>query len=189
MASDLRRLRALRAKSTRCWKRRATRSLRAARACSAAATRTPPRQRVMPRPAARSERLRLRGRRSGSRASSSRGSFIATPERDEFFFCGGSSAFFNVAVAFFFARCMPSSPRRCARPRAQLLGGWARWVLHACEARRMRVTVCVARGGLSSGSCCGCGVSRMSGVARRRVPILPVCVCMPLLHLSSAGRP
>ena len=67
-ASDNRRRRALRARSMRCCRMRVTHSRRASRVCSAARTRTPPQRRSMLRPAARSEWLRLRGRRSGSRA-------------------------------------------------------------------------------------------------------------------------
>ena len=58
---------------------------------------------------------------------------------------------------------------RC--PRAILLGGG-----------------CVSRdGGQSSGACCGCGASRMSGVIRRRAS-MPVCVHASLPP-SLLGRP
>ena len=47
---------------------------------------------------------------------------------------------------------------------------------------------CVSReGGQSSGACCGCGASRMSGVARRRAS-MPVCVHASLPP-SLLGRP
>ena len=48
MVGNLRRPRVQRARSMRCWKTRASSLRRAARACSAAHTRTPPRRRGMP---------------------------------------------------------------------------------------------------------------------------------------------
>ena len=45
----------------------------------------------------------------------------------------------------------------------------------------MRVVVCVARGGLSRGVCCGCGVTRMSGAVRRHASVLSGYACSPLL--------
>ena len=183
MESDLRRLRALRAKSTRCWRRRAMRSRRASRACSVAATRMPHRQRVMPHPAARSEQLMLRGRRSGSRAHA-----------PGFFGRRGFRVSTRAAALFWPGSVTVSLPLRCARLLCAVLQQmWAR----ACEShvRMCRapacVPWCVSREGRvqSSDACCGCGATRVSGVIRRRAS-MSACVCMhPSPHLSSVGRP
>ena len=181
MASDLRRLRALRAKSTRCWRRRAMRSRRASRACSVAATRMPHRQRVMPHPAARSEQLMLRGRRSGSRAHAPgffgrRGFRVSTR-----------------AAAFFWPGCVTVSlPLRCARLLCAVLQQmWAR----ACESH---VRMCRAP------ACVPWCVSREGGSVERRVlwlwcnpcerryqaPCVHVCLCVHAsLTPSLLGRP
>ena len=52
----------------------------------------------------------------------------------------------------------------------------------------MRVVVCVARGGVSRGACCGFGASRVSGVIRRHASVLSVCM-HPFLSFSSVGQP
>ena len=60
-------------------------------------------------------------------------------------------------------------------------GGFALW---GCGGSRTvglaaRVSRCVLReGGLSRGVCCGCGVSRVSDVVRRRVSVLSMCMPM-----------
>ena len=173
--------RALRARSMRCWQTRATRSRRASHACSAARTRTPTRRRGMLRPAARSERLRLRGQRSGGRAHAPgffgrRGLRVSTR-----------------AAAIFWLGCVRTSPCRCASLGyyvCVLRQAWARVRVAHVRMRSAPACVpwCVSReGGQSSGACCGCGASRMSGVARRRES-MPVCVHASLPP-SLLGRP
>ena len=60
--------------------------------------------------------------------------------------------------------------------------------LDSMQRSNSTVPWCVSReGGQSSGACCGCGASRMSGVARRRAS-MPVCVHASLPP-SLLGRP
>ena len=134
--------RALRARSMRCWQTRATRSRRASHACSAAHTRTPTRRRGMLRPAARSERLRLRGQRSGGRAHapgffgrrglrvSTRAAAIFWPWMRE-----------NFSLPLRFARLV-----LCVCASVGVGAGACRACSHAQRAS-MRAMVCVARGG------------------------------------------
>ena len=93
-------------------------------------------------------RLRLRGRRSRRRAWL----LVASSPRCAIGFLGGRFfAFLHVLLLFFYEARAPSFvPLRCARRSCVCtFGGMGAGVscMLACEAARMRVVVCVARGG------------------------------------------
>ena len=97
------------------------------------------------------------------------------------------------AAAIFWLGCVRTSPCRCASLGyyvCVLRQAWARVRVAHVRMRSAPACVpwCVSReGGQSSGACCGCGASRMSGVARRRAS-MPVCVHASLPP-SLLGRP
>ena len=127
-------------------------------------------------------------RRCASRASReglSRGRLIATPEHDEFFCATDPFAFFNVLAHFFgSSHAFLAAALRSAPTSTLTRAAWVRHVLHA---RMGCMPACVSWCAPCDRVVCAVTMvlSRMSGVVRRRVSMLP-CVCVPF-HRTLPG--
>ena len=132
--------------------------------------------------------LRLAAR--SERADGAADAADAAP-RTQVCFAGGLFRGSARAVGLFWPGCVcVSLPLRCARPSCvcMYVSMGAGWSCMRARPVSMRVVVCVARGGVSRGACCGFGASRVSGVIRRHASVLSVCM-HPFLSFSSVGQP
>ena len=182
MVSDLRRPRVQHARNTRCWKTRANSLRRAALVCNAARTRTPPRRRGTPRRAARSEWPMCAADAAEAALPARCERALAMRYR---VFLGGRSLRVSTRAAALFPGMrvlsiywMPRVSVGAGEPHVRMGRASMRVVAGACVcsgAYKTALLHCPLH--LHVCLCCGCGVSRMSDVARRRAPV-PVCASL-----------